>query len=268
MTVKPGFSTTMPILRRRKPLGVLALALALLVSPGAARAQGPESTVANDTLVHRSSSKGLPAPTLFGAWVAGAHNSEFRTRTGIPGRRDFYLGAVRLGWSVRGYDPSRVANVEYFIDLVPYAVSTGMPEYVWNRRCRPGFQCPGASPINHTVHAFGVTPIGWSLSLGGHRARLNLEASGGGLWFSRRVPDPEATRFNFTASVGPTVDLAVGPSSALRVGYLWHHTSNGGTGRINPGLDSGILSIGLFHRTHRSETVTAERTSAGATSTP
>jgi len=265
MTVNPGLSTTMPTLRR-KPHGAFALAL-LLVSSAAARAQGPEVAATNDSVEHRPSTKWLSAPTVFGAWVAGAHNSEFRTRTGIPGRRDFYLGAVRLGWSVRGYDPSRVANLQYFIDVVPFAVTTGMPEYVWDRRCRPGFQCPGARPITHTVHAIGITPIGWSLSLGGHRARLNLEASGGGLWFSRRIPDPEATRFNFTASAGPGIDLAMGPSSRLRIGYFWHHTSNGGTGRINPGLDTGILSIGVFYHAHRSETVTAERTSAGPTST-
>jgi hypothetical protein len=263
MTVKPGLSTTMPILSR-KSLELFAFAI-VLASP--ATAQEPESARASDTTIDRPSNRWVSAPTLFGAWVAGAHNSEFRTRTGIPGRRDFYLGAVRLGWSVRGYDPSRVANLQYFIDVVPFAVSTGMPDYVWDRRCRPGFMCPGASPITHTVHAFGITPIGWSLSLGGQRARLNLEASGGGLWFARRVPDPEATRFNFTASAGPSLNLAVGPSSSLRVGYLWHHTSNGGTGRINPGLDSGILSVGLFYHAHRSETVTAARTSGGQTST-
>lgn len=263
MTVKPGLPTTMPILSR-KSLKLFALAV-LLASPAAAQETGTSG--ATDTTNDRPSSKWLSAPTMFGAWVAGAHNSEFRTRTGIPGRRDFYLGAVRMGWFVRGYDPSRVANVQYFIDVVPFAVSTGMPDYVWDRRCRPGFMCPGATSINHTVHAFGITPIGWSLSLGGPRARLNLEASGGGLWFSRRIPDPEATRFNFTASMGPALHLTVGPSSALRIGYLWHHTSNGGTGRINPGLDSGILSIGLFYSAHRSETVTAARTSGGQTST-
>ena len=266
MTVKPGLPTTMPI-PCRKSLGLFALAV-VLASPAPARTQEPAATAASDTTTTRPSNKWVSAPALFGAWVAGAHNSEFRTRTGVPGRRDFYLGAVRIGWPVHGYDPSRVANLQYFIDVVPFAVSTGMPDYVWDRRCRPGFMCPGATSINHTVHAFGIAPIGWSLSLGGRHARLNLEASGGGLWFARRVPDPEATRFNFTATVGPSLDLPVGPSSAVRFGYLWHHTSNGGTGRINPGLDSGILSIGLFYRAHRSETVTAARTSTGNTSTP
>jgi hypothetical protein len=176
--------------------------------------------------------------------------SEFRTRTGVPGRRDFYLVAVRFAWPVGGHDANRFVNAHYFLDLVPAAVTTGMPEYRWDRRCRPGFTCPGATPINHTVYAYGITPVGWSLSLGRSRVRMALEASGGGLWFSRRIPDPEATRFNFTASAGPSLEIGLG-SSALRVGYLWHHTSNGGRGRINPGMDSDILSVGLLHRAHR-----------------
>ncbi|MFL5509718.1 MAG: acyloxyacyl hydrolase, partial [Gemmatimonadaceae bacterium] len=72
------------------------------------------------------------------------------------------------------------------------------------------------------------------------------EASGGGLWFSRRIPDPVATRFNFTASAGPALELRLTPSQSLRAGYLWHHTSNGGTGKVNPGLNSGILALGVL----------------------
>jgi hypothetical protein len=86
------------------------------------------------------------------------------------------------------------------------------------------------------------------VSAGGAGARLGVEASGGGLWFSRRIPDPEATRFNFTASAGPVLELRIAPARALRVGYLWHHTSNGGTGRVNYGLNSGILSLGVTSR--------------------
>ena len=250
MTVKPGFSSTMPLFRT-KLLAILAVGI-VLTSPGPASAQDGGAVPAADTSVNRVSNNWLQAPSVFGAWIAGAQGSEFRTRTGVPGRRDFYLGAIRMGWPIGGYNPARTANGLYFIDVVPFAVSTGMPEYTWDRRCRPGFLCPGATPTRHTVRAIGITPFGWALSLGSQRARLTLEASGGALWFARPIPDPEATRFNYTASIGPTFDLAVGPSSSLRIGYLWHHTSNGGRGRINPGLDSEILSIGLLYRTHRS----------------
>jgi hypothetical protein len=192
---------------------------------------------------------GLPtltvrAPRLYGAWVAGAHHSAYRTRTGVPGYRDFYIASVRLGW-ILGDETSAVSG-RYFIDLVPGAVSTDMPDYLWNNRCRPDTLCPGATPILHDAYAVGITPLGWALAFTSGRARLTLEASGGGLWFSRRIPDPVAARFNFTASAGPTFEVHMTSTEALRIGYLWHHTSNGGTGKVNPGMNSGILAVGML----------------------
>ena len=186
------------------------------------------------------------APSVYGAWGAAARHSPFHTRTGAPAYRNFYLTSVRFAWSLGGEDRSRRLSGAYFIDLIPAALSTDMPEYHWSSRCRPETLCPGATPIPHSVYGFGITPIGWAIGYGGGPARLTIEASGGGLWFTRRIPDPVATRFNFTASAGPTLEWRVTPSQTLRVGYLWHHTSNGGTGKVNPGLNSGILAAGLL----------------------
>jgi hypothetical protein len=188
----------------------------------------------------------LHAPSIVGVWAAAAHHSAFQTRTGVPGHRDFYLASLRLGWTVVGNEQPRMVHVAYFVDIIPAALSTDMPDYAWNSRCRPDTLCPGATPIPHDAYAFGITPIGWSLAFGEGRTRLTMEASGGGLWFSRRIPDPVASRFNFTTSAGPTLELRVTPSQSLRVGYLWHHTSNGGTGKVNPGLNSGILAAGVL----------------------
>jgi hypothetical protein len=186
---------------------------------------------------------------VYGAWVAAAHHSQFATRTGVPGHRDFYLVAVRLAWPLGGgQNDSSTIRSTFFTDLVPIAVSTDMPEYIWTQRCRPDSACPGAQPIPHTAYGIGLSPLGWSLSVGSSRVRLTLEASGGGLWFSRRIPDPAATRFNFTASAGPALDLHLGAGEMLHIGYLWHHTSNGGTGLVNPGLNSGILCVGVLWR--------------------
>jgi lipid A 3-O-deacylase PagL len=192
----------------------------------------------------------LHAPSTYGGWLAAARHSAFRTRTGVPGYRDFYEASVRLGWSIG--DQSRTVSGTYFIDVIPAALSTDMPEYRWTSRCQPETYCPGATPIPHNVYAFGITPLGFALNFGGGPARLTIEASGGGLLFSRRIPDPVAARFNFTASAGPTLELRLTPSGSMRVGYLWHHTSNGGTGKVNPGLNSGILALGMmWHRSPR-----------------
>ena len=188
----------------------------------------------------------LRGPSTYGAWVAAAHHSQFRTRTGVPGHRDFYLTSVRFGWGIG--DQSRPVRVAYFIDVIPAALSTDMPDYQWNSRCQPNTLCPGATPMPHDAFALGLAPIGWALAIGQGPARLTIEAAGGGLWFSRRIPDPVAARFNFTASGGPTLELRMTPTRSFRVGYLWHHTSNGGTGQVNPGLNSGILAAGMSWR--------------------
>jgi len=228
-------------------LASIAVASLAIAGPfSSAPAQTTTATPAAET----DSGTGFPvhAPAVYGAWIAGARHSAFHTRTGAMGYRNFYLTSVRFAWALGGDEPSRSVSGRYFIDVIPAAVSTDMPEYMWNSRCRPDTFCPGATPIPHSVYAFGVTPIGWAVVFGSGPARLTLEASGGGLWFTRRIPDPVATRFNFTASAGPTVELRVTQSQTLRVGYLWHHTSNGGTGRVNPGMNSGIASAGLLWR--------------------
>lgn len=236
---------------RRRILSSIRILAATLPLAGIATGAGAQGLAGAS---RDSASDNLPilplrAPAIYGAWVAVARHSAYRTRTGVSGHRDFYLSSIRVGWSLGGADdPSRMVNGAYFIDVIPAAVSTSMPEYRWNSRCQPGTLCPGATPILHDAYAVGLAPLGWALTLGRGPARLTVEASGGGLWFSRRIPDPEATRFNFTASAGPMLEWRIASGETLRVGYLWHHTSNGGTGRVNPGMNSGIASAGLLWR--------------------
>jgi hypothetical protein len=236
--------------------GVVTALAFVSADAGHAAAQSPAAPASTPA---DSGDGGLPtllvrAPSTYGAWVAAAHHSAFHTRTGAPGYRDFYLASARFGWTLGG-DRSRPVSVSYFIDVIPAALSTDMPDYQWNARCQPNTLCPGATPIPHAVYAFGLAPIGWSLGIGAGPARLTIEAAGGGLWFTRRVPDPVAARFNFTASGGPTLELHMTSAQSLRIGYLWHHTSNGGTGRVNPGLNSGILAAGLLWRPHGADPI-------------
>jgi hypothetical protein len=224
---------------------MIAVTVAAITAPAVAVAQA--AVAPSD-----SAPDGLPTlvvrpPSIYGAWGAAARHSAFHTRTGVPGHRNFYLASFRLGWSLGGNDTRSVSGT-YFVDVIPAAISTDMPDYNWNSRCRPETLCPGATPIPHDVYAFGITPFGVSVALGVGPARLTMEGSAGGLWFTRRVPDPVGTRFNFTASAGPTLELRVTRSESLWLGYLWHHTSNGGTGKVNPGLNSGILALGVLWR--------------------
>lgn len=218
---------------------LVVAAASCVAAQGSVRTASPDSSDRNELPILE-----VHAPSTYGAWIAAARHSQFRTRTGVPGYRDFYEASARFGWSIG--DQSRLVSGTYFIDLIPAALSTDMPDYQWNSRCRPETYCPGATPIPHDVYAFGITPFGFAMNFGAGPARLTIETSAGGLLFSRRIPDPVAARFNFTASAGPTLELRLTPAGSLRIGYLWHHTSNGGTGKVNPGLNSGILAIGML----------------------
>ena len=79
---------------------------------------------------------------------------------------NFYIASFRFAWSFGRRESSRIVSASYFIDLIPAALSTDMPEYRWTTRCRPDTLCPSATPIPHDVYGFGFAPIGWAVAIG------------------------------------------------------------------------------------------------------
>lgn len=179
----------------------------------------------------------------FGAWFALGLHSSVPTRSG-ESFRDFYLFGLRYR---RQVDIDRGVAADYMVDLLPLAISTRMPDYPnESRQCIGGCATSAYQPSWHTVTGFGVVPMGLQIRLArSRRVQPFLNASGGALWFGRRIPDPEATRFNFMAQFGGGVQIRTSPSYWLTLGYQYHHTSNGGTGNVNPGLNSWMVMIGL-----------------------
>jgi hypothetical protein len=68
------------------------------------------------------------------------------------------------------------------------------------------------------------------------------------VWFTRNMPVPDARRFNFAADAGGGVELLTRDERALVVGYRFHHLSNGGRARQNPGVDMHVLYVGVMRR--------------------
>jgi hypothetical protein len=166
---------------------------------------------------------------------------------GRPAYRDFYAVDLRAGWTIAS---SEDAALEYTPSLTPLAISTGNPEYLRDTKaCVPNSPCPykaGTVPVYRTAYAFGLAPLGFQLRFFPRAAvRPFVQVSGGALWFTRPIPDPMATRFNFTAEAGGGLEIALPRRHALAIGYGFHHTSNGGTGQVNPGVNSGVLTVGI-----------------------
>jgi hypothetical protein len=182
-------------------------------------------------------------------WVAAAPNSAFITRLG-EWRRDFYMVGVR---GERVLADGALARLHQVVEVIPLAVSTNNVDQ-WDDVCqtRPKPQrgsttTDGCTALTSaSVYGVGLAPLGLELRLLPRRAvQLGFGVTGGALLFTRPVPDPEATRFNFTADAGGAVLLRLGGRRWLRVGYRYHHTSNGGTGRVNPGLNAHVAYAGV-----------------------
>lgn len=161
--------------------------------------------------------------------------------------RDFYMAGVRFGWQL---PVSRQLAVDYFIDAVPLLLSTDNPIEYRERKCEPQGEMPvicGDSIMKQaTAYGFGVNPIGLQLrAFPGGRIQPLLGLTIGAAWYDKSIPDPGAKRLNFMGDLTAAVQLRVGRFGAVVVGVRQHHTSNGGTGRVNPGIDSRVLHVGV-----------------------
>jgi opacity protein-like surface antigen len=65
----------------------------------------------------------------------------------------------------------------------------------------------------------------------------------GFLYFDRRMFDD--AQFNFTAQVAAGVQVFTSRQHSVQFGYEYHHISNANLSRINPGMDSHVMFVGL-----------------------
>lgn len=77
----------------------------------------------------------------------------------------------------------------------------------------------------------------------GERVGFALSTTSGGAWFTDVVPYGKATQANFTVAPGAAVEIALGGTKVLAVGYALHHLSNASFGGANPGLNSHLVTI-------------------------
>lgn len=249
-------------------LSVPALLLVGLALLGSGRARAQEAApgdTASPPPADRTATRPWAHPAFIGLRLATAQHSPFSTRLDRKAYRDFYEVELRAGWTLAAGE--HVA-VEYAASLVPLAIMTGNPDYVPASALDgpdglPIDPCPadgctdgtggglGVVLVPRTVYAFGLAPLGFQLRFRRHaRVQFIAHLAGGGLWFTRPVPDPAAAQFNFTAELGGAIEIALPGHHGLLLGYTFHHTSNGGTGTVNPGLNSHLITLGVAaHRT-------------------
>ncbi|HEX5437881.1 MAG TPA: acyloxyacyl hydrolase [Gemmatimonadaceae bacterium] len=240
----------------RSHLAALLAGLVMLAGrAGAQYVPGTDSSARRSAPAHGAMHARAPTPEeagrpFFEFWAGGTHHSAFSTRLGTR-YRDLFLAGMRVGWAIT---TGPHVSLDYVVDAIPVAVMSGNPEYRFvndYRPCRPGEACSVRLVVHtigsyHTVYGFGLAPLGVRLQLFRQSpVRLLLHVNGGVLWFQHPVPDPKATQFNFTAEAGGAVQWWVTRHDAVVAGYELHHTSNAATGEVNPGMNSGVFSLGL-----------------------
>lgn len=245
----------------RLPLPLASSLLVVAAMMGAARSGAQESVPADSAAAPRTH-HWLSSASFFELRLVAAHHSPVPTRMPTSAYRDLYIVDLRAGWTIASsQDGGGLVSVEYAPSIVPLAISTRNPEYARHAvavKCDPPAEhCATAYdwetvPSYHNAYGFGFSPVGFQLRLFGHSpVQLLAHANGGVLWFTHPLPDPAATRFNFTAELGAAIQiplplpLSLPNRYGLIVGYVWHHTSNAGTGNVNPGLNSRAFTFGV-----------------------
>lgn len=227
--------------------GRRALAVGILVAASAVAAQGQSAAAAGSA---RSSAS---APRWsFGGWVGGATGQPLETRyEGHVHDRDLFITALR---AMHPLTASRRFRLQSTVDLFPLVVATANRDYTVENVipvCEGPLFCTGnqAEVITSrpTAYAFGIAPLGFEGIVAlSPRIGLSAGVEGGALYFNRRIPDPGETRFNFMADASVALRFSLGASRPTLIGgFQLNHISNGGTGRVNPGMDSHLLFVGL-----------------------
>lgn len=220
------------------------LAIGCWLAPAGARAL-PDTTAAEivDTAATQPQPARQPGKWWIGAWGAGARHSKFYTRLGIR-HRDFYMAGIRIG---RELPVSRHVAVDYHVDVVPLLISTDNPVAFSKRQVCKGSVCGLQLEMETaTTRGYGLIPVGIQVRMfPRNRIQPMLGLSLGAAWYEKPVPDPDEQRLNFMGDLAIGFQMRVAQSSAVVAGLRQHHTSNAETGRVNPGIDSRVVYLGV-----------------------
>ena len=99
---------------------------------------------------------------------------------------------------------------------------------------------------NQTTYGGGAEPIGVQFNFRtSHKVQPLAMATGGFAYFTRQVPVPNSSQYNFTFSFGTGLEILAADSRSVTIGYRYLHISNGYTAQYNPGIDNNVIFVAL-----------------------
>lgn len=198
------------MLRVCKLCGAIALLTAMLaiIFPGAARAQ--ERPLNNGYAV------------WFGGQFASGHPFDESTNGRIYQVEGRYTRVVFA---------RRLFAVRYVAEVDPFT-AVGDPR--------------GPHGSLRYAYAVGGSPIGAQLNFFHYRHVQPFITSGGGFLYFNRPMFGTKQQFNFTAQFGGGVQVFnKSRRMSFDAGYKYHHISNANLDRLNPGMGSHMLFVGV-----------------------
>lgn len=163
---------------------------------------------------------------------------------GMITNRRVYLTAVRREWVIEA--EGRLAWA-YTAEWVPLAVveRTIPQQTLLCYETAEGRVCE-VDRSARVALGTGLSPFGIKTYLNpSSSTRFFANASAGMVAFTSHVPVHTSRRLNFMLDYGAGVELVGRDGRALTIGYRFHHVSNAGSGRVNPGLDANIVYLGV-----------------------
>lgn len=178
-----------------------------------------------------------------GPYFGAGRNSPGGNKWGAISDRDHYFLGVRGSAQVLRWGSFSLA---FAPEIVPLLVVTNNPTYRTVTVFRDGAsrqtQVPdGSGP----VFGAGFSPLGTE-AIVRVRPRVQVFAAMavGVIWFTRAVPVANSKAYNYASELGGGVLWKCRPRWRLRLGYMFHHLSNGWSAEENPGLDGDVFYLG------------------------
>ena len=208
------------------------LVVAVLMS-GCGLANSQTLTPKNAAVQNTSTPHVTGTSNEFGVWIGYSPHSFVLQGTSL--HRQLFLLNLEYARRVLVHGP---LTLKYTADLVPVALEMQPTTFYIVHgevlRNRAG-----------TVFGAGANPFGLQLNFGHRKLQPFVNSSAGFLYFTRQVPAPASSQFNFTFNFGGGMQLFTRSRRSFTLGYKYHHLSNADTGIINPGIDSNVIYVGF-----------------------
>jgi hypothetical protein len=248
----------------KRSLLSLLVATLLSMDAGAVAQRSAEVNVNPSTTFGVSGAGTLGSRNIFSGLAPGRHLIIASTELDVMahrGRKTSYRWEFEVQPLIEVSDPHDVQNYTFnlYTGSIPPQHYDTLDRYpcVSNTSMGPYYQMQTSGTITQIgtytdvqtcstlwTYTGGVSPLGQRVNFRPqHRLQPYGVANAGFLAATRKLPISTATQFNFTAEGGAGIEFFQRSKRSIALDVRYHHTSNGGRGQYNPGIDNVMFKL-------------------------